>query len=315
MSAVAFLNRVSIAFFISAIPGAAFVGAAAADLPAAVGHAPDRPTSSGRVLRAFRLYHVSAADAAELIKAALSPEAVVTFPPRFEAGPGQVLHVSDRPENVERAERVLRILESAGAAGGARRLAGVAGDGMPTDGGPPGLREALEQDDGFRRWRDAVHELDLALTVPALPERHPMMLKLRRQRDELLRELRGATERVRTRLESEAKASRAVTRLGLTVSRAPSELGRRLKLPEGSGLVVEQFTPGGAGEAAGVLPRDILWRLDDQMLVNAEQLDVVVGSLEPGKEAPLLLFRDGERLRRSVKTPAPVSAAPVSRGH
>jgi hypothetical protein len=89
------------------------------------------------------------------------------------------------------------------------------------------------------------------------------------------------------------------TYLGVATVPANSEAAEHLQLERGSGLTVQFVDPEGA--AAGVLrPLDILYKLDEQILVDPRQLSVLVRSRQPGDELLLTLFRKGERLEQKV---------------
>jgi hypothetical protein len=83
--------------------------------------------------------------------------------------------------------------------------------------------------------------------------------------------------------------------LGLSTSSPPASLRHQLKLPEGTGLVVEFVQPKSPAQEAGIRQYDLLLRLNDQLLINAEQLAVLVRTFKPGEEVRLTLLREGER--------------------
>lgn len=83
--------------------------------------------------------------------------------------------------------------------------------------------------------------------------------------------------------------------LGLSTSSAGVALRHQLKLPEGTGLVVDFVQPGSPAEQAGLKQYDLLIKLDDQLLINSEQLAVLVRTFKPGHRIQLTLLRDGDR--------------------
>ena len=85
-----------------------------------------------------------------------------------------------------------------------------------------------------------------------------------------------------------------VAYLGVVTSPVSSTLGRHLRLPEGTGLVVDFVAEGTAAEKAGVKQHDVLTRLDDQILINTPQLAVLVWLKEPGENVALTLIREGK---------------------
>jgi len=86
--------------------------------------------------------------------------------------------------------------------------------------------------------------------------------------------------------------------LGIAVDRSGAGfVDPGLGLPEGVGLHVRHVEAGSAAEAAGLRAGDVLHKLDDQVLVNAEQLVVLVRMHSPGEAVTLHVLRDGEAKR------------------
>jgi hypothetical protein len=107
--------------------------------------------------------------------------------------------------------------------------------------------------------------------------------------------------------------------LGIATSPAPPVLRKQLKLSDGMGLVVDFVEPGSPAEAAGVQPYDVAVRLNDQILVNAPQLAVLVRTFDPGAEVTLTVIREGKEtpvkvklVEREVKPIADTAFGPVS---
>jgi hypothetical protein len=82
--------------------------------------------------------------------------------------------------------------------------------------------------------------------------------------------------------------------LGVTTSSPETALQKQLQLKPGVGLVVDTVEPGSPAEQAGVRQYDVLHKLDEQLLINADQLAVLVRSYEPGKEVKLAVIREGK---------------------
>ncbi len=90
------------------------------------------------------------------------------------------------------------------------------------------------------------------------------------------------------------------TFLGIEASSVPPTLSAQLGLPRGTGLVVGHVAPKSA--AAGVLQQhDILLKLDDQILIEAHQLAVLVRNHKEGDEVTLTYLRAGQRATAKVK--------------
>ncbi|WP_221032334.1 S1C family serine protease [Actomonas aquatica] len=87
--------------------------------------------------------------------------------------------------------------------------------------------------------------------------------------------------------------------LGVETARASTTLRQQLGLPRGIGLVVQRVVKESA--AMGALQKhDILTKLDDQLLVSADQLGVLVGSKAPGTEVTLTFIRGGQEQTATV---------------
>ena len=85
--------------------------------------------------------------------------------------------------------------------------------------------------------------------------------------------------------------------LGLQVSRPDESTTVHLPaLPPGIGFMVRSITEGGPAEAAGLKELDVLWKMDDQMLVNEGQLAALLRLSKPGDEVSLSGFRAGKRI-------------------
>ena len=85
-----------------------------------------------------------------------------------------------------------------------------------------------------------------------------------------------------------------VAYLGVGVESAPEVLTDQLKLPRGVGLVVEFIEKGSPAETAGLQARDLLQKLDDQLLINPPQLATLVRTFKPKDSVKLTVLRRGE---------------------
>ncbi|HET6882927.1 MAG TPA: PDZ domain-containing protein [Pirellulales bacterium] len=92
-----------------------------------------------------------------------------------------------------------------------------------------------------------------------------------------------------------------VTYLGVSTSPPPDALVEQLKFPKGLYLVVDAVEADSPVAAAGLRRFDVLQQLDDQLLVNAEQLSVLVRNRRAGEEVELTLIREGQPLKIRVK--------------
>ncbi len=88
--------------------------------------------------------------------------------------------------------------------------------------------------------------------------------------------------------------------LGVAVSPVEPALRAQLDLPDGTGLTVAFVDPKGPSKDV-LRPYDILTKLNDQILVNAEQLAVLVRMHKPAQEITLEFRRGGKNRTVSVK--------------
>jgi serine protease Do len=97
-----------------------------------------------------------------------------------------------------------------------------------------------------------------------------------------------------------ATSTEPVTFLGVETARVSSTLTEQLGLDRGIGLVVQRVINDTA--AAEVLKKhDILTKLDDQLLVSADQLGVLVRSKDADEEVTLTFIRGGKVQTAEVK--------------
>lgn len=89
--------------------------------------------------------------------------------------------------------------------------------------------------------------------------------------------------------------------VGFEVARADDVVRAQLpKLPKGVGFVIRQVTANGPARQAGVVAFDVLWKWNDQLLVNEAQLAVLLESHKIGDTVELTLFRAGEEKKLTV---------------
>lgn len=81
----------------------------------------------------------------------------------------------------------------------------------------------------------------------------------------------------------------------------PSAVAQIPSLPQGMGLVVRGIAPGSPAESAKLELMDVIWKFDDQMLVNQAQLATLLNLKRPGTEVKLGLFRAGQSIEVPIK--------------
>lgn len=85
-------------------------------------------------------------------------------------------------------------------------------------------------------------------------------------------------------------------------------------LPVGIGFLVSKIEEGGPAERAGLQIYDIVWKLDDQLLVNESQLMALLRLKKPGETVKLQGFRSGRETEWELElAPAPSAEQTVVR--
>jgi hypothetical protein len=113
------------------------------------------------------------------------------------------------------------------------------------------------------------------------------------------------TERVERRIvvssasDSDAP-KKTVTYLGISATEAPPALAAQLGLAEGRGLVAAFVEPGSPADKAGLQQHDVVLRLDDQILVGARQLSVLVRGYADGDTVTLTYVRRGAEAKTTA---------------
>ncbi len=82
--------------------------------------------------------------------------------------------------------------------------------------------------------------------------------------------------------------------LGVNIDRLTPEV--RAQLPDlapGVGFVVREANEDGPAENAGLQANDVVWKINDQLLINEAQLWVLLGMWKPGEVVRIDYFRGG----------------------
>ncbi len=94
-----------------------------------------------------------------------------------------------------------------------------------------------------------------------------------------------------------AKEPVGIAWLGLGVSKPDETTTTQLPaLPPGIGFVVTSLDESGPAETGGVRKLDLLWKMNEQMLVNEGQLATLLRLSAPGEEVTVSVFREGQPL-------------------
>ena len=89
--------------------------------------------------------------------------------------------------------------------------------------------------------------------------------------------------------------------LGVIARSIPPEFASHLKIPEGSGLVVDNLLDDSPAKTAGLARHDIIRLFNDQLLINEGQLEGLVRLAGKDKEIALTILRAGEEKKLTVK--------------
>lgn len=90
--------------------------------------------------------------------------------------------------------------------------------------------------------------------------------------------------------------------MGLRVEKPDETITAQVPaLPPGIGFLVKSMDAGGPAETAGLRELDLIWKLNDQMLVNESQLAALLRLSKPGQEVVLGAFRGGKPVEVKLK--------------
>ncbi|MCC5849368.1 MAG: PDZ domain-containing protein [Verrucomicrobia bacterium] len=88
--------------------------------------------------------------------------------------------------------------------------------------------------------------------------------------------------------------------LGVGTRPLDADQAEALEIPKGMGLLITHIPPGAPAESLLDLD-DILYKLDDQLLIHPEQLAVLIRARQPGDEVALQFFRENEAHSGTLK--------------
>jgi serine protease Do len=90
------------------------------------------------------------------------------------------------------------------------------------------------------------------------------------------------------------KVSRGL--LGVVVGAVTRELAEAMKLERSAGALVNDVTPGGSADRAGIKPGDVILEFQGQSIETWGDLPPLVGAHAPGSEVEVLVSREGKKL-------------------
>ncbi|MFU8892648.1 MAG: PDZ domain-containing protein [Luteolibacter sp.] len=96
--------------------------------------------------------------------------------------------------------------------------------------------------------------------------------------------------------------------LGLDLSKPdPSLIAHLPSLPPGVGFLLKSVHANGPAANAGLQEADLIWKLNEQLLVNEAQLSTLLRLHQPGEAVTLSVFRGGSQL----EIPVTLGASPL----
>jgi serine protease Do len=101
--------------------------------------------------------------------------------------------------------------------------------------------------------------------------------------------------------------------LGVNIRSLDEGLAKQFKVPDMSGALVEDVTPGGPADKAGIKNGDVIRKLGGKTVGSSEQLMAAVTDINPGTEVALDILRDGKPMTIHLtlgERPANLSATP-----
>jgi serine protease Do len=84
--------------------------------------------------------------------------------------------------------------------------------------------------------------------------------------------------------------------LGITIRSLNEAFAKEFKVPDTAGALVQQVTPGGPGDKAGIKNGDVIRKFNGQTVESSDQLIAMVTDLNPGTEVKMDILRDGQPL-------------------
>ncbi|MFC3659914.1 DegQ family serine endoprotease [Luteimonas notoginsengisoli] len=93
-------------------------------------------------------------------------------------------------------------------------------------------------------------------------------------------------------LKATGKVSRGM--IGVTLQAIDAESAKGLGLPDTRGALINEVTPGSAGEKAGLRVGDVVRSIDGTQIRQSSDLPPIIGAMAPGARTTLGILRDGK---------------------
>lgn len=88
--------------------------------------------------------------------------------------------------------------------------------------------------------------------------------------------------------------------LGVQISSLDEDLAKQFKVPDTSGALVQDVTPGGPADKGGLKSGDVIRKLNGQTVEDRDQLTAMVTTMNPGTEVTLDILRDSNPMTVKV---------------
>ncbi len=92
--------------------------------------------------------------------------------------------------------------------------------------------------------------------------------------------------------------------LGIEMNVEDAEIARELGQADGTGVLIVNVTPEGPAAKAGIRKGDLIVSFDNIAIRDNEHLRYLVADTEPGRDVPVVVLRDGERVKLSINIAA-----------
>ena len=91
------------------------------------------------------------------------------------------------------------------------------------------------------------------------------------------------------------------TYLGVALATIPAIAREQLDIPEGVGVAVGQVAKDSPADKAKLKANDIITKIDDQLIINADQFQTLIKVKKPGDEITMTLYRKGKEQKVKAK--------------
>ena len=91
--------------------------------------------------------------------------------------------------------------------------------------------------------------------------------------------------------------AKAVTRayLGIAMDEIPPLTRAQLDIPEGVGVAVSYVAKDSPAQKVGLKANDVITQLNDQLIINAQQLQTLIRTKKVDEEVTLIYYRKGKK--------------------